>query len=99
MPPVRDVVSSLRPGVLPSSLVNCTTFRTLRDDRMDGELMRVWQLVHELSEQLAHNQKLTATLQSQARALQVRWPVNVSSPLSVTLFSRPKLLTIAPVSF
>ncbi|KAK0500704.1 hypothetical protein EDD18DRAFT_1145496 [Armillaria luteobubalina] len=39
---------------------------------MDGELMRVWQLVHELSEQLAHNQKLTATLQSQARALQTQ---------------------------
>ncbi|KAG7452123.1 uncharacterized protein BT62DRAFT_926343 [Guyanagaster necrorhizus] len=39
---------------------------------MDGELMRVWQLVHELSEQLAHNQKLTATLQSQARSLQTQ---------------------------
>ncbi|KAK0208957.1 hypothetical protein DFS33DRAFT_1306566 [Desarmillaria ectypa] len=39
---------------------------------MDSELMRVWQLVHELSEQLAHNQKLTAALQSQARSLQTQ---------------------------
>lgn len=38
---------------------------------MDNELMRVWQLVHELSDQLSHNQKLTNTLQSQAGSLKV----------------------------
>ncbi|KAF9021758.1 hypothetical protein BDZ89DRAFT_957210 [Hymenopellis radicata] len=36
---------------------------------MDADLMRIWQLVHDLSEQLAHNQKLTATLQAQANSL------------------------------
>jgi hypothetical protein len=38
---------------------------------MDNELLRIWQLVHELSEQLAHNQKITSALQSQASALKV----------------------------
>jgi hypothetical protein len=38
---------------------------------MDSELLRVWQLVHELSDQLAHNQKIANTLQSQAGALKV----------------------------
>ncbi|RDB28463.1 hypothetical protein Hypma_016033 [Hypsizygus marmoreus] len=34
--------------------------------------MRVWQLVYDLSEQLAHNQKLTNTLQVQAGSLKTR---------------------------
>jgi hypothetical protein len=38
---------------------------------MEGELLRVWQLIHELSDQLAHNQKIANTLQSQAGALKV----------------------------
>jgi hypothetical protein len=38
---------------------------------MDNELLRVWQLVHELSDQLAHNQKIANTLQSQAGVLKV----------------------------
>lgn len=38
---------------------------------MDGDILRVWQLVHELSEQLALNQKITNTLQSQAGSLKV----------------------------
>lgn len=42
---------------------------------MDSELLRVWQLVHELSDQLAHNQKIANTLQSQAGALKVRLSV------------------------
>ncbi|KAF4573386.1 hypothetical protein EYR36_007898 [Pleurotus pulmonarius] len=33
---------------------------------MDNELMRVWQLISDLSEQLAANQKITSTLLSQA---------------------------------
>jgi hypothetical protein len=36
---------------------------------MDNELVRIWQLIHELGEQLALNQKLTATLQSQTSSL------------------------------
>lgn len=38
---------------------------------MDSELLRVWQLVHELSDQLALNQKIANTLQSQAGVLKV----------------------------
>jgi hypothetical protein len=42
-----------------------------RQTIMDNELLRVWQLVHELSDQLAHNQKIASTLQSQAGVLKV----------------------------
>ena len=38
---------------------------------MESELLRVWQLVHELSDQLVHNQKIASILQSQAGALKV----------------------------
>ncbi|KAF7969846.1 hypothetical protein HWV62_25842 [Athelia sp. TMB] len=33
---------------------------------MDSELLRVWQLIHELSDQLVHNQKVAHSLQNQA---------------------------------
>ncbi|KAL6307635.1 hypothetical protein BKA93DRAFT_815671 [Sparassis latifolia] len=36
---------------------------------IDSDLIRVWQLLHELSEQNAHNQKMAGALQSQAGAL------------------------------
>jgi len=36
---------------------------------MDNDLLRAWLLVHELSEQLAQNQKMTNTLQSRAASL------------------------------
>ncbi|KAF7347479.1 hypothetical protein MVEN_01504100 [Mycena venus] len=36
---------------------------------MENELVRIWQIVHELSEQLAQNQKTTAALQTQAATL------------------------------
>ncbi|KIL01004.1 hypothetical protein PAXRUDRAFT_821012 [Paxillus rubicundulus Ve08.2h10] len=36
---------------------------------MDNELLRAWLLVHELSDQLAHNQKMTSALQSRAASL------------------------------
>ncbi|KAJ7269320.1 hypothetical protein B0H12DRAFT_1095213 [Mycena haematopus] len=36
---------------------------------MENELVRIWQIVHELSEQLAQNQKATSALQAQAAAL------------------------------
>ena len=39
---------------------------------MDGDFVRAWTLIHELSEQLAHNQKMISTLASQAGLLQVR---------------------------
>lgn len=39
--------------------------------RMDNELLRVWQLISELSEQLAANQKITSNLLSQAGNLKV----------------------------
>ncbi|KAJ7750225.1 hypothetical protein B0H16DRAFT_1549880 [Mycena metata] len=39
---------------------------------MEAELVRIWQIVHELSEQLAQNQKTTSTLQSQAASLKTQ---------------------------
>lgn len=39
---------------------------------MDNDFFRAWTLIHELSEQLAHNQKMISTLASQAGLLQVR---------------------------
>jgi hypothetical protein len=39
---------------------------------MENELILVWQVVNELSEQLAHNQKLTNALKTQAGLLKVR---------------------------
>jgi hypothetical protein len=39
---------------------------------MENELVRIWQLVNELSEQLAHNQKMAGTLHSQMHTLKVR---------------------------
>ena len=41
------------------------------DRDYEGDMIRVWHMVQELSEQLAHNQKLVATLQSQANTLKV----------------------------
>jgi hypothetical protein len=46
---------------------------------MDNELLRAWLLVHELSDQLAHNQKMTSALQSRATSLKVP-----STPSSLT---------------
>lgn len=39
---------------------------------MENELLRVFHLIHELSEQLSHSQKVANTLQSQANALKVQ---------------------------
>jgi ferritin len=39
---------------------------------MDSDFVRAWTLIHELSDQLAHNQKMISTLASQAGLLQVR---------------------------
>ena len=39
---------------------------------MDSDFLRAWSLIHDLSEQLAHNQKMISTLASQAGLLQVR---------------------------
>lgn len=41
---------------------------------MDSDFVRAWTLIHELSDQLAHNQKMISTLASQAGLLQVRAP-------------------------
>lgn len=49
---------------------------------MDNELVLVWQVVNELSEQLAHNQKLTNALKSQAGLLKVCF--RIVSPYMVT---------------
>lgn len=43
---------------------------------MESELIRVWQLVSELSEQLARNQDLATSLKNQAVVLKV----NVCAP-------------------
>ncbi|KIY73450.1 hypothetical protein CYLTODRAFT_387109 [Cylindrobasidium torrendii FP15055 ss-10] len=45
---------------------------------MDNDLLRIWQLVHDLSDQLSHNQKLTASLQQQADALKEQAAGNTS---------------------
>jgi len=39
---------------------------------VDSDFVRTWTLIHELSDQLAHNQKMISTLASQAGLLQVR---------------------------
>lgn len=72
--PICTVVQAL--GVtLNKSLANTqqTTFLHFPpcSDMENDALMLVWQVVNELSEQLAHNQKLTAALQSQAGVLKV----------------------------
>jgi hypothetical protein len=41
---------------------------------MDAELVRAWQLIVELSEQNARNQKIATELKAQANQLQVRRP-------------------------
>ncbi|KAF9270821.1 hypothetical protein L218DRAFT_889658 [Marasmius fiardii PR-910] len=49
---------------------------------MDNDLVRVWHLINELSDQLAHNYKITKTLQSQANLLK-----NETTQISSTAFS------------
>ncbi|KAL5494876.1 hypothetical protein ACEPAI_338 [Sanghuangporus weigelae] len=44
-----------------------TMFGVDRD--LDSDMLRVWHMVQELSEQLVHNQKLVSTLQAQANTL------------------------------
>ena len=66
---------------------------------MDNELVLVWQVVNELSEQLAHNQKLTNALKSQAGLLKVCF--RIVSPYMVTYLHfdrRSKLLKRPQVS-
>jgi hypothetical protein len=36
--------------------------------------LRAWQIINEISDQLAHNQKFTSSLLSQAETLKVRFP-------------------------
>ena len=38
---------------------------------MDNDMLRLYQIVQELSEQLAHNQKFAASLQAQTASLKV----------------------------
>lgn len=45
---------------------------------MDTDLLRVLQLIHDLGEQLTHNQKVTAALQTQANALRTQASNSVS---------------------
>jgi len=42
---------------------------------MDSNILQVWQLIHDLGDQLAVNQKLTTTLQTQAVSLKVSPPL------------------------
>lgn len=39
---------------------------------MDTDMLRLYQIVHDLGEQLAHNQKFAASLQAQSATLKVR---------------------------
>ena len=41
-------------------------------EKDDAMLMKIWGTVQELSDQLAHNQKLASSLQAQANSLKVR---------------------------
>lgn len=52
---------------------------------MDTDLLRVLQVIHDLGEQLTHNQKITAALQTQANALKVS--ASALSTLSIYLSS------------
>jgi len=62
---------------------------------MDSDLLRVWQLVHELSNQLAQNQEIASALQSQAGSLKV---CNCSaSAILAEINSRHKQATLAQV--
>ncbi|KAL0576879.1 hypothetical protein V5O48_005114 [Marasmius crinis-equi] len=44
-------------------------YQTHLTDSMENDLVRVWHLINELTEQLAHNSKITKTLQSQTSVL------------------------------
>ena len=60
----------------------------------DTDMVRVWHMVQELSEQLAHNHKIVGTLQSQAAVLKV-WYL-FARPMTIAYFSfRSALLTMA----
>jgi hypothetical protein len=47
---------------------------------MDNDILRAWLLIHELSDQLAHNQKISNTIHSQATSIKVcRVTANIRS--------------------
>ena len=72
----------------------CMSRRPSMDARYDHELARVWQLVAQLSEQLAINQNVTATLQSQVDALKVRaTSISLSQALKIIRQRQPKQAT------
>lgn len=50
---------------------------------LDSDMLRVWHLVQELSEQLAHNQKLVSTLQAHANTLKVSYASLLSRKLGI----------------
>lgn len=45
-------------------------------DSIENDLVKAWQLLHELSEYNAHNQKLAANLHSVANSLKVCYEVS-----------------------
>lgn len=52
---------------------NLNMFGNVNVERdFDTDMMRVWHMVQELSDQLAHNHKIVGTLKSQATVLKVR---------------------------
>ncbi|KAG6854142.1 hypothetical protein C0991_010053 [Blastosporella zonata] len=53
---------------------------------MDSDLLRLWQLIHELSDQLSLNQKFTATLQAQAGSLKTQ-AANAGSGFALRRFN------------
>ena len=67
---------------------------------MDSDFVRAWTLIHELSEQLAHNQKMISTLASQAGLLQVRATLRPGDQfLCCVTELRPSIRRLRPVSF
>ncbi|KAG1754806.1 uncharacterized protein EDB91DRAFT_1095669 [Suillus paluster] len=53
---------------------------------MDNDILRAWLLIHELSDQLAHNQKISTTLHSQAASLKDQ-AVHVGSGFALRRFN------------
>lgn len=65
---------------------------------MDNEILRAWLLIHELSDQLTHNQKISNALQSQVAAVKVN-PITTDIHSFHKTITRTKLYKPVLVSF
>ncbi len=60
-------------------------------------IFKAWQIINEISDQLAHNQKFASSLLSQAESLKVRSPHLASVP-SLVLSTIPATLRMKQVN-